>query len=102
LVNEEQDFSVFCLHLAIHLHKKLLKRGRSHPRIGICCVVSGEFFFFYISKQWGLLYLPITSGGNFFVPPVLQPSRTMTFYFNFVPPLQESPLYVNVLLGWRL
>ena len=31
----------------------------------------GSFFF----KQWGLLYLPITSGGNFFLLSVLQPNK---------------------------
>jgi hypothetical protein len=38
------------------------------------CLVGILFF-----KQWGLLYLPVTSGGNFLVPSVLQPSRAL-FY----------------------
>jgi hypothetical protein len=52
--------------------------------------------------QCSLLYLPITSGGNFSVPSALQPSRRVTLCFYFVPPRQESPLIVNVLLCWRL
>jgi len=61
---------------------------------------SGEFFTFL--KQPGLLYVPVTSGGNFSVPSALNPSRTVTLCFDFVPPWQESPLYVIVSLGWRL
>ena len=55
---------------------------------------------YYISEAvCGLLYLPVTSGGNFSVPSSLQPSRRLTLCFDFVPPWQESPLYVNVLLA---
>ena len=100
LVNEEQDFSVFCLYMAIQSHKKLLRSGWSHPWIGICCVFGGNCFTFM--KQWGLFYLPITSGGNFSVPPVLPTTRRVTLCFDFVPPWQESPFYVYVVLGWRL
>ena len=60
----------------------------------------GSFFTFL--KQCGLLYLPVTSGGNFSVPSTLQSNRTMTLCFDCVPPWQVSPVYVNVLLGWRL
>jgi hypothetical protein len=47
----------------------------------------GRFFKFL--KQWGLLYLPITSQGNFSVPLALHPSRTVTLCFDFVPPWQN-------------
>ena len=57
---------------------------------------------FTFLKQWGLLYMPVASGDNFPVPSTLQLSRTVTLCFDFVPPWQESPLYVSVLLGWRL
>lgn len=43
-------------------------------------------------KQWDVLYLPVTSGGNFSVPSALQPSRIVTPCFDFVQPWQESPL----------
>jgi len=60
----------------------------------------GSFYTFL--KQWCLLYLPFSSGCNFSVPSALQPSRTVTLCFDFVPSWQESPLYVSVLLDRRL
>jgi hypothetical protein len=60
----------------------------------------GEFFIFL--KQLGLLYFPVSSGGNFSVPSALQPSRTVTLCFDLVLPWQESPSYACVLLGLRL
>ena len=49
---------------------------------------------------WNVALCPVTSGSNFSVPLALLPNRTVTLFFEFVPPWQESPLYV--LLGWRL
>ena len=43
-------FLFFAPHLAIQLHKKLLKRGWSHPWIGIWCVFGGEFLLFWSSR----------------------------------------------------
>jgi len=64
----------------------------------VCLVGS----FFYIYAAVGFVALANHSGGNFSVPSSLQPSRIVTLCFDFVPPWQESPLYVNVLLGWLL
>jgi hypothetical protein len=97
LIHEGQYFSVFCPSLVFQLHK-LLKNDWSYPWIGICCVFGGEFFLLI----WNVALCPITSGGNFSVPLALQPNRTVTLFFYFVPPWQESSLYVSVILGWRL
>ena len=58
--------------------------------------------FFHISGAVGFVVIASHSGSNFSVPSSLQPSRTVTLCFHFVSPWQESPLYVNVFLGWRL
>jgi len=92
LVNEEQDFFCFLLlfgdPIAQETPQKWLKMSMHW---NLFCIWWEIFTFL---KQWGLLYLPVTSGGNLSVPSALQPSRRVTLCFDFVPPRQESPLCV--------
>ena len=68
---------VLCHCLAMQLHKKLLTHWlESSMNLNLLCIWWGVFLT--LLKQWGLLYLPITSRGNFSVPSALQPSRTLT------------------------
>jgi hypothetical protein len=95
LANEEQDFCFLPSGdpIAQETPQKWLK---SSIHWNLLCIWWEIFTFL---KQWGLLYLPITSGANFSVPSALQPRRSVTLCFYFVPPWQESPSYVSVLLG---
>jgi hypothetical protein len=87
---EQQDVSVFCHYLVIQLHKKLVEMAEVIHELELSVYLVGSFFTFL--KQWDVLYLPVTSGGNFSVLSALQPSRIVTLCFDFVPPWQESPL----------
>ena len=90
LVNEEQDFSVCCPCLALQLHNKLIKSGRNHPWIGICCVFGLECFLHFWSSG-GLLYLSIT---NAISVAIWQNSDRLLWFC--------STMARITLLGWRL
>jgi hypothetical protein len=90
LVNEEKDFPVFCPYLAIQLHTTPSKVAEVIHELEFAVYLVGSFFTSL--KQWGLLYLPVTSGGNFSVPSVLHPSRTVTLCLILFYHGKESPL----------
>jgi hypothetical protein len=90
VAHEQQDFSVFCRYLAMQLHKKLLEVPEVIHELEFSVYLVGSFFTFL--KHWDVLYLPVTSGGNFSVPSAFQPSRIATLCSDFVPLWQESPL----------
>jgi hypothetical protein len=75
------------------------KQMKSPMNWNLLCIWWGDF---YISEAVGFVVLAVASEGNFSVPSSLKLSRTVTICFDFVPPWQESPLFVNVLLGWKL
>jgi hypothetical protein len=63
LVNEEQDFSIFCTFFGDPIEQETLhKQIKSSMNWNLLCIWWGAFTFL---KQLGLLYLPVASGGNF-------------------------------------
>jgi len=100
LANEQQDFSVVAPIWQSNCIRNSSKVAEVIHELEFAMYLVESSFT--LLKQWGLLYLPITSEVNFSVALALQPSRTVTLCFDFVSPWQQSPLYVNVFLGWRL
>jgi hypothetical protein len=96
LVNKGQDFCFLSLSVDPNEQETLQKQMKSSMNWNLLCIWWGDF---YISEAMG--FVVCASQGNFSVPSSLQLGRTVTLCSDFVPPWQESPLYVNVLLGWR-
>jgi hypothetical protein len=103
VVSEEQDFSVF---LPPCYNSVAQETSQKWPKLFIgmwwgVYYYYYYYYYYYISEAVGFIVL---AGHQWWQCLCHQHcnSRTVTLCFDFVPPWLESPLYVSVLLSWRL